>query len=167
MSSGQPGASSSGGAGSGTGNAGRMSKYKNAGLDTQELRRRRTCSSHVFTNPEFSICNDYFDKSAQLFVIFYDLFFSFINTLYDCKTTNVFILKIKSVPKITIFGLKMMVKNWKWSRKNCFEIPPYRKMVTFFAELVIFLKTLPFYDVKSIRRKFKKYFFYATFHCSF
>ena len=44
MSSGQPGASSSGGAGSGTGNAARMSKYKNAGLDTQELRRRRTCS---------------------------------------------------------------------------------------------------------------------------
>lgn len=41
MSSGQPGASSSGGAGSGTGNAARMSKYKNAGLDTQELRRRR------------------------------------------------------------------------------------------------------------------------------
>ena len=62
MSSGQPGASSSGGAGSGTGNAARMSKYKNAGLDTQELRRRRTCSSHVFTNPEFSICNCFVDK---------------------------------------------------------------------------------------------------------
>ena len=67
MSSGQPGASSSGGAGSGgdrsgTGNAARMSKYKNAGLDTQELRRRRTCSSHVFTNPEFSIYSFFFDK---------------------------------------------------------------------------------------------------------
>ena len=65
MSSGQPGASSSGGAGSGgdrsgTGNAARMSKYKNAGLDTQELRRRRTCSSHVFTNPEFSIYDVFF-----------------------------------------------------------------------------------------------------------
>ena len=68
MSSGQPGASSSGGAGSGgdrygTGNAGRMSKYKNAGLDTQELRRRRTCSTNVFTIPEFSICNCFFDKN--------------------------------------------------------------------------------------------------------
>ena len=44
MSSGQPGASSSGGASSGGdrgGNAAHKSKYKNAGLDSQELRRRR------------------------------------------------------------------------------------------------------------------------------
>ena len=80
MSSGQPGASSSGGAGSGgdrsgTGNAARMSKYKNAGLDTQELRRRRTCSSHVFTNPEFSIYSCFFDKKNNSYiVIFYNLF---------------------------------------------------------------------------------------------
>jgi len=45
MSSGQPGASSSGGGtsagGDRTGNAAHKSKYKNAGLDSQELRRRR------------------------------------------------------------------------------------------------------------------------------
>ena len=33
---------------------------------------------------------------------------SLVYTLYGCKTTIVFTLKMESVPKITIFGLKMM-----------------------------------------------------------
>ena len=42
----------------------------------------------------------------------------------------VFTLKMESVSKHTIFGLKMMVKTEKWSRNFYFEIPPCRKMVT-------------------------------------
>ena len=34
-----------------------------------------------------------------------------INTLYGCETNIVFILKMESLPKNIIFGLKMMVKS--------------------------------------------------------
>ena len=30
--------------------------------------RLRTCSSHVFTNPEFSICNLFFEKKLVVFL---------------------------------------------------------------------------------------------------
>ena len=42
-------------------------------------------------------------------------------------STILFTLKMESVSKNTIFGLKMMVKTEKWSRKIYFEIPPCRE----------------------------------------
>ena len=61
------------------------------------------------------------------------------NSLYGCETTVVFTLKIESVPKNIVFGLKN--DGEKWSRKIYFEIPPCGKMVIFVTEFVIFLKT--------------------------
>jgi hypothetical protein len=46
----------------------------------------------------------------------------------------VFTLKMESVSKNTIFGLKMMVKN---GLEIYFEIPPCGKMVIFITEFVI------------------------------
>ena len=56
-----------------------------------------------------------------------------VNTLYGCKTTIVFTLKMESVPKITIL---IWPKNdgEKWFRKIYFEIPPCGKMVIFVTE---------------------------------
>ena len=47
----------------------------------------------------------------------------------------VFTLKMESVSKNTIFGLKMRVKSGL--EKNYFKIPPCGKMVIFIAEFVI------------------------------
>jgi hypothetical protein len=52
---------------------------------------------------------------------------SVLNKSYLTDLYIVFTLKMESVPKIIIFGLKMMVRtSQKWSRKNIFEIPPWR-----------------------------------------
>ena len=86
-----------------------------------------------------------------------------INTLYGCKTTIVFTLKMESVPKITILSLKTMVKS---GLKNHFEIPPCGKMV-------ILVTVVIFYEMKCIRIKWlshggiSKTFFLAHFSPSF
>ena len=46
----------------------------------------------------------------------------------------VFTLKMESVSKNTIFGLKMMVKS---GLENIFEIPPCGKMAIFITDFVI------------------------------
>ena len=69
---------------------------------------------------------------------------SFINTLYGCKTTIVFTLKMKSVTRNTISGLKMMVKS---GLRNYFEIPTCWKMVTKFVNLG---KNPSFHEVRKI-----------------
>ena len=53
-----------------------------------------------------------------------------INTSYLTDSYIGFTLKMESVSKNTIFGLKMMVKNY-------FEIPPCGKMIIFITEFVI------------------------------
>ena len=58
------------------------------------------------------------------------------NTHYMSYLCIVFMVKMESVYKITIFGLKMMVKI-AWSRKIYFEIPPCKKVVIFITEFVI------------------------------
>ena len=58
------------------------------------------------------------------------------NTSYLTDAYIDFTLKMESVSKNTIFGLKMMVTE-KWSRKIYFEIPPCGKIVIFITEFVI------------------------------
>ena len=58
---------------------------------------------------------------------------------------------MESVPEITIFGLKMMVKSGL--EKNIFEIPPCAHHVIFITEFVLLTKTPPFYEVNSFNRK--------------
>ena len=60
------------------------------------------------------------------------LFVAF-NTSYLTDSYIGFILKMKSVSKYTIFGLKMMVKS---GLENFLEIPPCRKIVIFITEFV-------------------------------
>ena len=50
-----------------------------------------------------------------------------INTSYLTDSYIVFTLKTESESKITIFGLKMMVKS---GLKNVFEIPPCRRLLS-------------------------------------
>ena len=57
-----------------------------------------------------------------------------LNTSYLAESYIAFTLKMESVTKITIFGLKMMVKR---GGKIYFEIPPCGKMVIFITEFVI------------------------------
>ena len=53
-----------------------------------------------------------------------------INTTYLTDSFIVFTLKMESVSKNTMFGLKMMVKSG-------LKILPYRKILIFITELVI------------------------------
>ena len=58
-----------------------------------------------------------------------------INTSYLTDSYIGFILKMESVTKNTIFGLKN--EGEKWPRKIYFEIPPCGKIVIFITEFVI------------------------------
>ena len=52
----------------------------------------------------------------------------FLNTSYLTDSYIVFTLKMESVSKNTIFGLKMMVK--RGLEKNLFEIPPCGRLLS-------------------------------------
>ena len=67
---------------------------------------------------------------------------------------------MESVTKNTIFGLKMMVKNY-------FEIPPCAKMVIFITEFVILGAFMKEGKVVSRMEEFQKYFFKTTFQHHF
>ena len=54
-----------------------------------------------------------------------------INTSYLTDSYIVFTLKMESVSKITIFGLK--IDGEKWSRKNIFEIPQSHFLIIHFT----------------------------------
>ena len=53
----------------------------------EKIRRSMSCSSHVFTNPKFSICNCFFEKKfvfsikVTVILVFYNLFW-FLNENY-------------------------------------------------------------------------------------
>ena len=57
-----------------------------------------------------------------------------INTQYMRNSNFVYVPKMEYVPKINIFGLKMMVTI---QHKNFFEIPPCGKKVLFITEFAI------------------------------
>jgi hypothetical protein len=58
------------------------------------------------------------------------------------------------VPKINIFGLKMMVKTEKWSRKNIYEIPPCAKP---FSENLFY-----FIEIETLSHKYHPYSILST-----
>ena len=60
-----------------------------------------------------------------------------LNTSYLTDSYIVFTLKRESESKITIFGLKMMVKS---GLKNVFEILPCAHHVIFIGEIVLLIK---------------------------
>ena len=68
-----------------------------------------------------------------------------VNTQYMRNSNFVYVLKMEYVPKINIFGLKMMVTI---HHKFFFEIPPCGKKVLFITEFAISCKSPHFYEVK-------------------
>ena len=69
----------------------------------------------------------YWKKARKnVFIVFNDSNCVF-NTSYLTDSYIVFTLKTESESKITIFGLKMMVKS---GLKNVFEIPPCRRLLS-------------------------------------
>ena len=79
------------------------------------------------------------------------VFWTRINTSYLTDSYLVFTLKMESVSKNTIFGLKMMVKSRL--EKIFLKFLHALTMSFFITEFVLLIKIPPFYEVNSFNRK--------------
>ena len=90
-----------------------------------------------------------------------------INTLYGCKTTLVYLVKMEYGWNL---WLKVLFFICTYIAKKFIEIPPCTLKVLFINKFAISCKSPHFYEVKWIRMRmeeFQKYFFWTTFHHHF